>query len=437
MSLMDLNGWLSAKFNDDHYLKSETSSSEEIANIAKFLSSTISSIYEDLEYNKVSYSTFTFYKGQVTDTSSALSTKIDIDSNWHLSSQALNEANDTLDLNNRYVHVAKIDNGMVSANFKIAQKSLKGSSREFILVVDNSANKQDIGLRLSSAILSVTPKFIGSSDALDVIKSKTSCLIDFKEVAENTFFVKRSQSLTTTIPKQVVLYSFLSGCIDTNNTLIPNAPSYTKHNNKPFTVFSIGEAPTIAGYAFQRYYGGFAGGARAEYSAGDSVVLTANFYLSAQYQSGAFAYINFYDPNNKLVISYVLSNGKIISPIDPDTGSPYTKVDYPVLINTKYDIKWNSEIPELTSVVGTYSIRSTWVEKSVIDIEVDDDDEGFVIVDEDGKEIEVPDDMLSGFIFAASYETDDEVGIIATSTTEMTEDGLPATLIAVMMPEVD
>ena len=444
ITLADLKAWLSARINLDHYTKAETSSASQVFAVINYLSSAIDANYEDLEDSKVPFSYFNHYASSVAATSSLLSTKIDYDTNWHLSSHRLTEEDVTVQLENRHVHLVKFDNGMVFSNFRLFKKSLAGTSREFALLLDNQSNIQNVEMRFTVPTDDVVPpSFVGASNALDVISAGTSCFIQFKEVDESQYFVQRSADLEVITPKKVNLFTFLSGCEDIDGKLIPDTPSTTRHGLKPYTKISILAPPSVNGYIFKAYYGAFANEIeKTEYHDGDEVVLTADFYLSAQYASDIVGYVRFYAPENEttgeteLISAYEITNGIITKPIDPSTGLPYTSIEYPSLTSIEYDIKWNSDIPEITSVVGTYEIGSTWVKKQTIDIDVDDDDEGIMIDDGDEEQV-IPDDKLSALIFVALEETDSEVGILASVNTTTFEDGMPATLVAVTIPDLD
>lgn len=443
ITLADLKAWLSAGINLDHYTKAETSSASQVFAAIDHLSTVIDENYEKLEDGKVSFSYFNHYALSVATTSSLLSTKIDHDANWHLSSRLLTEEDDTVQLENRHMHLVKIDNGMVFSNFRLSNKSLARTSREFALLLDNQSNIQNVEMRfVVPTVDDVSPSFVGATNALDVIRAGTSCFIQFKEVDENTFFIKRFSDLEELTPKKVDLYSFLSACEDVNGNIIPGSPTFLEHGLKPFTPILIENPPVLPGYVFQTYYGSFVEEEKKEYSVGDTIELTSDFYLSASYKPDNVAYINFYAPkdelgNEKLISSYTITNGEITDPIDPTTSRPYTTVEYPILTATEYDIQWNNLIPEITSVVGIYDIGSTWVKKPFIDVDVPDEDDGIIIEDEDGDEIVIPDDKLSGLIVVITENTDDNINLLAVKNDEDSDDGFPATLITLTLPDLD
>lgn len=442
ITLGDLRSWLSARINLDHYTKSETSSAIQISTDIAALSSKIDENYSQLEDSKVDFEYIHNHENEISTSISQLSSKIDSGVNWHLVSKRLTEEDDTLEIANRHIYLISVDNGMVYVNFSITDKTIARTSREFAVLIDNSSNIQNVGIKFTTTSSTDAPKFIGADNALDVIGAGFNCLIEFKEIAENKYFVQRISNLIPITANTIDLYSFLSGCEDSNGDIIPSSPSHTIHGLKPFTKIQIQDPPPLVGYTFQTYYGAFDGDeTRTEYSAGDEVILTNNFYLSAHYWSDVIAYINFYAPEDKttgvapLISSYEITNGKI-STIDPSTGLPYSFINYPVLTSIEHDIKWNEKIPEITAVVGVYHIGSTWVKKPIIDGDIGAEDEyDLIIIDNENRII--PDDDLSGLILVGVEETDTDVNVLATINSEDSDDGIPATIVAITVPNLD
>ena len=442
ITLGDLRSWLSARINLDHYTKTETSSAIQISTDIAALSSKIDENYSQLEDSKVDFEYIHNHENEILTTISGLSSKVDSGVNWHLVSKRLTEEDDTLEIANRHIYLISVDNEMVYVNFNIANKTIAGTSREFAILIDNSSNIQNVGIKFTTTSTSEAPKFVGANNALDIIGAGFNCLIEFKEVDENKYFVQRISNLIPITANTIDLYSFLSGCEDSNGDIIPYSPSYTIHGLKPFTKIQIQDPPLLTGYTFQTYYGAFDDEKdKIEYKAGDEVILTNNFYLSAQYQSDVVAYIRFYAPEDKttgvapLISSYQITNGKI-STIDPKTGLPYSVIDYPVLTSIEYDIKWNEKIPEITAVVSEYHIGSTWVKKSIIDGDIGEEDEDDIIVIDNEDRI-IADDNLSGLILVGVEETDTDINVLATDISEDFDDGIPATVVAITVPNLD
>ena len=107
-----------------------------------------------------------------------------------------------------------------------------------------------------------------------------------------------------------------------------------------------------------------------------------------------------------------------------------------MLTSIEYDIKWNEKIPEITAVVSEYHIGSTWVKKSIIDGDIGEEDEDDIIVIDNEDRI-IADDNLSGLILVGVEETDTDINVLATDISEDFDDGIPATVVAITVPNLD
>lgn len=436
LTLGDLQAFLSAGVQDAHYHKQETSSAVQLSSGFSSLSNDLSTKYLHLLSSRVSYDWMQNFQNDLCACSSFLSSTIHYGSSWRLSATSLDGDAHAI-LSNELINLVHSTVGDISASLMIMPKGDDPlQSRQFMVFVDNGSNTQPLGLAFSSASKEDL-HFCGSGSALDTIPASTSCLIAFKEVDDDTFFVRRWE-VSEIGTKRVTLVDFVSCCVDTTWSKIPGTSELSVLGNKPNTKITVGDAPLIAGYTFQRYrnYNG-----TEEYDAGDVITLTSDFKLYAQYSRDSYVLVRFFDPDDTLISTYMLKNGEIVSPLDPETDKPFKKIQFPELTSSTATVKWvPSSIPILSNLTADYSFYALWIPNEQSEDEINEgqisDDIDVIIQDDDGNEIDYPDTLLSTiFLISVTPAVDDlvedsDLMVLATESDDDYPDGFPATVIA-------
>lgn len=425
-------GNLQAFLDDAHHSKQETSSAVRLSSQLSTLSNDVSTKYLHLLSSKVSYDWLRNFQNDLCACSSFLSSQIQYDSSWRLSATSLDQ-DGSATLSNQLINLVHPTAGDVVASLAIMPKGGDSlQSREFMVLVDNGSNTRPLGLIFHSPT-NESFRFCGSSLALDTIPASTSCLISFKEVDDCAFFVRRWE-VSELVARQVALVDFVSCCVDADWAKIPGTSELSVIGNKPNTKIMIGDAPSIAGYTFQRYCN--SGGTK-EYTTGDIIALTSDFKLYAQYSKDQYVLVKFFDPDDTLISTYTLKNSEIVSPLDPKTGKPFEKIQFPELTSVTATVKWTpSSIPALTSFISDCNFYASWIPKEYKDGEIDDDIDIDIPDDDGDSEIDYPDSLLSTmFLISVSPAADDDIEdsdlmVLAAESDDNYSDGFPATVIA-------